>query len=173
MELFEKMGIDASYVIIALLAIIICLIVAICILFKTFRKFKKNYDIFMSGKDAMSLEDAMTDKFDEIDGISRMNKTNMEAIKDLNERYKFGFQKFSIVKYDAFKEMGGKLSFSLCMLTEKNDGFVLTSMHSTSESCYVYVKEIIGGESYILLSDEEKKVVNEAKTRRCSTDVEA
>lgn len=173
MKLFEDMGIDASYVIIGMLVVIVALIIVLILLYRTFSKFKKNYDIFMTGKDAMSLEDAMIDKFDEIDGIARMNKKNMAALKDINERFKFAFQKFAIVKYDAFKEMGGKLSFSLCMLTENNDGFVLTSMHSTSESCYVYIKEIIQGEAYILLSDEEKKVVNEAKTRRCSTDVEA
>ena len=66
--------------------------------------------------------------------------------------------------------MGGKLSFSLCMLTDNNDGFVLTSVHSSNEGCYIYIKEIIKGESYVLLSEEEKKVLTEAKTRRSCLD---
>ena len=92
------------------------------------------------------------------------------SILTIFEKLKFTYQKFSIVKYDAFKEMGGKLSFSLCMLTDNNDGFVLTSVHSSNEGCYIYIKEIIKGESYVLLSEEEKKVLTEAKTRRSCLD---
>ena len=46
-----------------------------------------------------------------------------------------------MVKYDAFKEMGGKLSFSLALLDENNDGILLDSVQSSS-GCYSYTKEI-------------------------------
>jgi hypothetical protein len=75
---------------------------------------------------------------------------------------KFTFQKVGLVKYDAFHEMGGKLSFSLALLNEVNDGFVLNAVHSR-EGCYTYVKEIIGGNSVILLSPEEKEALDMAK----------
>ncbi len=71
----------------------------------------------------------------------------------------------AVIKYDAFQEMGGKLSFSLCMLDETNNGFIITSMHSTREGCYTYVKEIIKGESFVLLSEEEKEALDEAKNK--------
>ena len=41
------------------------------------------------------------------------------------DNMKFTFQKVGLVKYDAFNEMGGKLSFSLAMLNESDNGFVL------------------------------------------------
>ena len=66
---------------------------------------------------------------------------------------------------DAFKEMGGKLSFSLCLLDDENNGFILTSMH-TREGCYTYVKEIIKGESFVVLAAEERRALEEAKNRR-------
>ncbi|MNO05896.1 hypothetical protein D3C81_2274570 [compost metagenome] len=62
--------------------------------------------------------------------------------------------------------MGGKLSFALSILNEENDGFILNSMHSTREGCYTYVKEIIKGESYVVLSTEEKLALEEAKKSR-------
>ena len=65
------------------------------------------------------------------------------------------FQKVGIVKYDAFQQMGGKLSFSLALLNEKNDGFIINSVHS-SDGCYSYTKEIRGGQSEISLGNEEK-----------------
>ena len=57
--------------------------------------------------------------------------------------------------------MGGKLSFSLALLNRKNDGFIINAMHSR-EGCYTYIKEIISGNSVILLSEEEKEALEEA-----------
>ncbi len=42
--------------------------------------------------------------------------------------------------------MGGKLSFSLALLSQTNDGFIINAMHSR-EGCYTYIKEIIDGNS--------------------------
>ena len=64
-----------------------------------------------------------------------------------------------MVKYDAFHEMGGKLSFSLALLDQKNDGFIINAMHSR-EGCYTYIKEILNGNSIIVLADEEREALN-------------
>ena len=71
------------------------------------------------------------------------------------------FQRVGLVKYDAFEEMGGKLSFSLALLNEVNDGFIINAMHSR-EGCYTYIKEIIDGNSVIALADEEKEALEMA-----------
>ena len=57
--------------------------------------------------------------------------------------------------------MGGQLSFSLALLNENNDGFVLNSVHST-DGCYSYTKEIKNGESAISLGEEEKLALDKA-----------
>ena len=71
------------------------------------------------------------------------------------------FQKVGIIKYDAFSQMGGKLSFCLALLDENNNGFILNSVHST-EGCYSYTKQIIGGESKIDLGKEEAEALQMA-----------
>ncbi|MCR5432489.1 MAG: DUF4446 family protein [Lachnospiraceae bacterium] len=172
MGLFEQLGIDGSYLVIALLIINIALIIITVLLYNRQKTMKNNLSVFMNGKDAESLEDAMIEKFLEINDINKLGRASAKEIIEMKEKNKFAFQKYSIVKYDAFKEMGGKLSFSVCVLTDNNDGFILTSMHSTSEGCYVYIKEIIAGEAYVLLSEEEKKVLSEAKTRHSVTEIE-
>ena len=73
----------------------------------------------------------------------------------------FTFQKIGLVKYDAFHEMGGKLSFSLALLNETDDGFVMNAVHSR-EGCYTYIKEIIAGKCVIILSEEEKEALDMA-----------
>lgn len=170
MKLFDMIGIDEGYVIVGLLCGMIAMIVLYIVLLSKFKTYKKNYDIFMSGSDGESLEAAILAKFLEIDDIKKKSETNEAAIKEITTNLMGAYQKFSIHKYDAFKEMGGKLSFSLCMLTDNNDGFILTSVHSSNEGCYSYIKEIIKGEPYVLLSEEEKKVLTEAKKRKSCLD---
>ena len=71
------------------------------------------------------------------------------------------FQKVGIIKYDAFNQMGGKLSFSLALLNENDDGFILNSVHS-SDGCYSYTKIIKNGKCDINLGEEEKQALDMA-----------
>ena len=128
-------------------------------------KLNRKYATFMKGSTGKDLESSILTKFKDIDTM----KTEIEYISGkLNiacDTLLTTYQKMSIVKYDAFKEMGGKLSFSLAMLDDKNNGYILTSVH-TREGCYTYVKEIIKGESFVVLSEEERKALEEAKNKK-------
>lgn len=125
----------------------------------------KKYNAFMKGSDGHTLESTILTRFKEIDVLKEEGKYTTEKLNIACETLIGAYQKIGIVKYDAFKEMGGKLSFSLCLLDDENNGFILTSMH-TREGCYTYVKEIIKGESFVVLAAEERKALEEAKTKR-------
>jgi hypothetical protein len=116
----------------------------------------------MIGKNAKSLEDTLITRLDQVEKLWSANEANEKNIAKIFDNMKFTFQKIGLVKYDAFNEMGGKLSFSLALLNESNDGFVLNAVHSR-EGCYTYVKEIIGGNSIITLAEEEQEALNMAK----------
>ena len=47
------------------------------------------------------------------------------------------------------------------MLDKENNGFVMNAIHS-SDGCYTYVKEIVKGESYVVLGEEEKEALRQA-----------
>lgn len=145
----------------AALILFILLIITIINLVQI-KKLKKKYEKFMSGSDSQSLEDTIENHLKKIDGLISSSNTNEKNIEQLTNQIKFTFQKFGLVKYDAFQEMGGKLSFSLCLLNEKEDGFIINAMHSR-EGCYTYIKEIIAGNCVILLSEEEKEALEMAK----------
>ena len=49
---------------------------------------------------------------------------------------------YGVVKYDAFDDVGGKMSFALAMLDNDNTGFILDTIHSR-DNCFVYLKEIL------------------------------
>ena len=124
-------------------------------------RFLKRYRIFMRGKDAVSLEKAFAQKFMEVDRLIEISKNQSIEINKLKDVLTRTTNKIGIVKYDAFPDVGGRLSFALAMLDENNSGFVLNAIHSR-EGCYTYIKEIVKGESYIVLGDEEKEALRQA-----------
>ena len=161
---FGLFSVDMQYVIIAVLVMgiisivsLILAIVAICKMGHT----RKKYENFMEGKDARTLEPLLKERFKEIEDLKRINAKNVKNIKFLLDKIHYSYQKVGIVKYDAFHEMGGKLSFALTMLDNKNNGFIINAMH-TREGCYTYIKEIIDGNSVIVLSGEEQEALNNA-----------
>ena len=99
--------------------------------------------------------------FEENKLISEESEKNRKDIKDIQRRMAYCYQKMGLVKYDAFNQMGGKLSFCLVLLNDKNNGFLLNSVHS-SDGCYSYTKRVKDGDSQIALSNEEKVAVERA-----------
>ena len=65
------------------------------------------------------------------------------------------------IRYDAFDEMGGHLSYSTALLDERGDGVVLTSIHGRTDT-RSYVKPVIGGQSKHTLSEEEAAAIGAA-----------
>ncbi len=160
--ILETLGIHSDYVIIGLTIFAIILLVLYIVNVVQMNQLKKRYKIFMTGKNARNLEKTLIERLDQVDALMEANAANEKTIQSILSKMKFTFQKVGLVKYDAFHEMGGKLSFSLALLNEVNDGFVLNAVHSR-EGCYTYVKDIIAGNSVILLSPEEKEALEIAK----------
>lgn len=115
----------------------------------------------MKGKDGQSLEKLFKRKFDLIEKVVRSTDNNGEEIEKIHKIMEKTLNKYGIVKYDAFEDMGGKLSFVLAMLDRDNTGFILNAIHSR-ENCFLYIKEIVNGESYVVLSEEEIEALKQA-----------
>jgi hypothetical protein len=158
----QYLGFDSDFIIIGLAVLCIVLFILVIINISQTSKLKKKYAAFMLGKNAKSLEDTLITRLDQVDKLLTANEANEKNIQKIFENMKYTFQKVGLVKYDAFNEMGGKLSFSLALLNKSNDGFVLNAVHSR-EGCYTYVKEIIDGNSIITLADEEQEALKMAK----------
>lgn len=160
-SILEMLGFDPAYIFIALIVIIIILFIRTIMTNSKLKSLTNKYETFMRGKDAESLEETIFDKFDQIDNLTNSDIQKSEAIKEIFENLNITYQKTGIVKYNAFKEMGGNLSFSLAILNKANDGFILNSMHSR-EGCYTYLKEVVKGESFVVLAEEEKEALEKA-----------
>lgn len=164
MRLFEDYGIDIGYVVIGMGGVIILLFILLLITMIKDASTRKKYKKFMDGENGKNLEKAILDKFTAIDILTKDVDDIHQQIKSIDGRLITAYQKIGLVKYDAFKEIGGKLSFVLVLLTAENNGFILNSMHSTREGCYTYTKEVVNGEAFVILSEEEQQALEEAKT---------
>ncbi len=160
-KILESIGFDPGIILIAMLVLIVVLFLLVIHSNMKYNRLKVSYSSFMRGKDGKSMEESIFDRFDELDELTALVMKNRAAIRKLNENMLSNYQKVGILKYDAFHEMGGKLSFALTLLDGNNNGYIINSMHSR-EGCYNYIKEIVKGESYIELSEEEAESLERA-----------
>lgn len=159
--ILNSLGIDPGFIVIAMMGIMIFVLLYMVRVSMKLTRFLKRYKIFMKGKDAVSLEKAFAQKFLEVDKIEEMTRIHSNEINRIREIQGRTANKIGIVKYDAFPDVGGRLSFALAMLDESDSGFVLNAIHGR-EGCYTYIKEIVKGESYVVLGQEEKEALRQA-----------
>lgn len=160
-NLFDSLGIDPGII------IIILLILSVFLLFKVISnnmrlsRLERKYKMFMKGSDAQSLEKVFVRKFNQIDRLYEAKEDHEHDILFIKKNLEQMFCKYGVEKYDAFDDVGGKLSFALALLDKDNSGLILNAVHSR-DNCFLYLKEIVKGESYVMLSQEEVEALRKA-----------
>lgn len=152
---------DLGYLLIIMAIVILILIVVLFVLIAQIKKIKelnKRLDNFLLGKDGKSLEQDIVMLYEDNKFLKGIAEKNQKDIRTLFKNMESTFQKIGLVKYDAFHQMGGQLSFCIALLDENNNGFIINSVHST-EGCYSYTKEIKHGESELSLGNEESEAL--------------
>ena len=152
---------DPAYIIMGHVILVVLLLILAIITMTKLRRLDRKYDYFMRGKDAETLEDIIMDEIDELRDLRAEDRSNKDSIRTLNRNFRASFQKYGIVKYNAFKGMGGNLSFALAVLDYTNSGFVMNCVHSR-EGCYLYIKEVDMGQTDIVLGNEEQEALEQA-----------
>jgi len=103
-----------------------------------------------------------------LEKVLREEKIHKHAIRELSTEIKrleeeaiVHIQKVGIVRFNPFQELGGEHSFSIALLDGNNDGIIFTGLHAR-ERTRIYVKLIKKSKSELDLSEDEKKVLNQA-----------
>ena len=158
---------DLGYLVIggAVLAVLL-LVVLILLIAQSIRlkKLRRRLDAFLLGKDGKSLEQDMIGLIEDNKFFNITLDKHTQDIKQIFKRLETVYQKMGLVRYDAFQHMGGQLSFSLAMLDENDNGFIINSIHST-DGCYTYTKEIRNGDDSVSLSAEETEALAIARKK--------
>ena len=151
--------------ILILTVLIFILMILLIIQISKVSRLKKRLDQFLMGKDGVTLEQNILQLFEDNRFLKDMEEKDRKDINTIFKRMQTMYQKMGLVRYDAFNQMGGQLSYSLVMLDENDNGFIINSVHST-EGCYSYSKEIRNGDNSISLSKEEAEALAIAKGKK-------
>jgi hypothetical protein len=118
-----------------------------------------------------SFGDASTDPSRSVPAIAKAvehNELQIEAlirsIDELRDKSRSFLQYKSLVRYDAFEDIGGQQSYSLCLLDGNKDGILITYLTGRN-STRSYTVSVKSGVASRKLSDEESRAMDEALTR--------
>ena len=122
------------------------------------KKYKKFLEKLGNGN---NIEEDLETYMYRVEKVEKQNAEITNYVKTLDEDLTRCIQKVGIVRYNAFKDTGSDLSFTLALLDEHNDGVVLNGIYSR-EMSNIYAKPVKNGESTYTMSEEEKMAVQKA-----------
>ena len=126
------------------------------------RKIRKEYKKFMEKVgNGTNLEEILGKHIDKMNKIIAKNEELQDFCVRLDTDMKNCIQKVGIYRYNAYKDTGNDLSFTVALLNEKNDGVVFNGIYSR-EMSNIYAKPIIKGESKYRITEEEQEAIKRA-----------
>lgn len=148
-------------IIISLMAAMIILLLLYIISQVRISKIRKKYNELARGKEGVNFEELLLNLGKEIDKIYIENDIVQEKLASVEEKQKTSIQKVGFIRYNAFAEMGNELSYSIALMDNYENGFVISSIYGR-EFTTSYAKPIKNGKSTYELSVEEVQAVNRA-----------
>lgn len=134
------------------------LIVLVIINLVSLMKLKNNYKKLMEvlGK-GNNFNDMLNAYISEVDRTAKEITVLKNKTDNISKNVEKCFQKVGIVRYNAFSETGGSLSFALALLDFENTGFIINGVYSRDNTTTTYAKPVINGKSkYTLVKEEEE-----------------
>lgn len=159
-NILEFMRTDLFLIILAVSVLVIFILYIINVI--KLSKIRKSYNEFMNkvgnGKD---LEEILENHIDKINKTISKNDEIEKYVEKIDNDIKQCVQKVGLYRYNAYKDTGSDLSFTLALLNEKNDGVVLNGIYSR-EMSNIYAKPIQAGESTYKITNEESEAIKRA-----------
>lgn len=125
-------------------------------------KLRKNYSDFMTklGK-GENINEMLQDYVKKVEDVKQENSEIERYCEKLDNDSKQNLKKIGLVRYNAYKDTGSNLSFSLAILNDNNNGIVLNGIYGRDNS-NIYAKPVVNGASEYALSKEEEEAIKKA-----------
>lgn len=133
------------------------------LIFLTFRyrQLIKRAGIIFDEADPKKLAEMLKSYFENIEEVNQNHEKLQRVILTTRKTADLGLTRVGFLRYNPFGDVGSDQSFSMCLLNNSLDGFVISSIHSR-EGTRVYSKPVHKGSSPYNLSHEEEKVIKMA-----------
>lgn len=127
-----------------------------------FRKLHRQQNLFVGEVKEGNLAEVMAGYVEEEKALEKKLQALNQGQKETAEILTGAIQKMAVVRFDAFEDVGGKLSFSAALLNEHGDGVVISAINGRQES-RAYAKLVKKGASPYNLSTEEEEAIARAR----------
>ncbi len=139
---------------------LVALVIAVLLAFRT-NRMKTQYAVLSAADGRASFVEVVARKAEEVEGLRDDVAVLADELRSTQRELQMAVRHVGVVRYDAFGDMGGRMSFSAALIDDHGNGFVLTSVHARSES-RSYIKQLRGGMAEVTLSPEESAAVADA-----------
>jgi Protein of unknown function (DUF4446) len=140
---------------------LIALVLALVALVKL-RRMRRQYLVLQEGGDGESFVAAVARKTAAVDQLRTEVSALSADVGGLRVDLSDALRHVAVVRYDAFNDMGGRMSFSAALLDDAGDGVVISSINGRTET-RTYAKGVKGGTSDAILSPEEEQAIAYAR----------
>ena len=157
---FEFIRTDSFLLILlGIIAIMFILYIVMCV---RLGRIRKQYKKFMEkvGNGA-NIEEILGTHIDKINRTIAKNDELEKFCLKIDSDIKNCIQKVGVYRYNAYKDTGSDLSFTLALLDEKNNGVVLNGIYSR-EMSNIYAKPVENGTSSYKTTEEEEEAIKRA-----------
>ena len=151
---------EASLLLASMLLILVLLILVIYTMVRL-STMSSRYREMMRGSETEDIEGMLLQHIHEVEQVAATNTRLLEENELIRQFIRKSLVRTAMVRFRAFEDMGGDLSYAVAMLDANNDGVIFSSIFARADS-RSYIKPIKNGSSEYLLTDEEKGVLKEA-----------
>lgn len=101
--------------------------------------------------------DVLLDRISGIDAATKTVEQLAELVQATRDDVAHSLRHVAVVRYDAFRDLSGRLSFSVALLDDSGDGMIMTSLHGRSEAQFI-AKGVTKGSDEGLSPEEQQAV---------------
>lgn len=126
-----------------------------------FVKIRRMYRVFMTGTDQANLEQGVLALATRVKQLEQDYLTQDKKLYEVERRLLKSIQRVGMVRFNAFSDAGGEMSFAAALLDDEGNGVAISSIYGRAEA-RVYAKTIVKGESASALGAEESMAISQA-----------
>lgn len=157
------MTLDASSTsLVALVGAIIAVVALVLVVILASRtgRMRRDYRILEAADGRESFVEVVARKTEEVADLRAEVAELTAQLQRTRQDLAQALRHVSVVRFDAFGDMGGRMSFAVAITDDHGDGVIMTTIHARAES-RTYIKGVRRGEADVLLSPEEQQALDE------------
>src|SRR5450759_2049780 len=149
---------NITAIVLVLGGLLVVALAIIAYLFWRTRRIELECELLLRGSDGSNFVEIVNDNIDQVQGLLQEMEALSERYAAVLRRVAGAVQHVGVVRFDAFRDLGGLLSFAVALLDDRGNGLCFSSIYGRSES-RTYAKPVIERSSSYELSPEEREAI--------------